>query len=74
MMSFKIHLSNHVSSSTFFSDDISLLHCPHTRAQALADRGGFTIDEYSNPVTADQLYCGVYYHGATLCFRTTSPR
>ncbi|CAH3193578.1 unnamed protein product [Porites evermanni] len=56
-----------------YTDDISLLHCPHTRAQALADRGRFTIDEYSNPVTADQLYCGVYYHGATLCFRTTSP-
>ena len=56
----------------FVADDPSLLPCPQTFLQAMADLGRFTMDEYCNP-EAEHL-CTVYHYGATHCFRTNIPR
>ena len=59
-------------------EDPSLLPCPRTLAQAIADRGRFTIDEFSllEPDDDDtmELYCGSYHSAAVRCFRTIIPR
>ena len=57
---------------SLFTDDISLLSCPQTFLQAMADRGRFMLDEYCNP-NAEQhfaLYCKEAMH----CFSTINPR
>ena len=50
----------------------SLLPCPHTLAQVMADTGQFTIDEYTNPGV--NYRCIDYQFGDTTCFRTITPR
>jgi len=57
---------------TFITDDASLLPCPQTFLQAMADGGRFTIDEYCNPKVEDR--CVIYHFGAKHCFRTITPR
>ncbi|KAL9985251.1 hypothetical protein ACROYT_G007629 [Oculina patagonica] len=56
---------------TAIADDASLLPCPQTVLQAMADRGRFTMDEYCNPEV--EHHCIVYHFGATHCFRTNTP-
>ena len=65
-------LINDVFFVPVFTDDVTLLPCPQTFLQAMADRGRFTVDEYCNP-DAEQ-HCVVYHYGATHCFRTNAPR
>ncbi|XP_078360277.1 sushi domain-containing protein 2-like isoform X2 [Oculina patagonica] len=54
-----------------YTDDASLLPCPQTFLQAMADRGRFTLDEYCNPGAEE--HCERYHYGATHCFRTNNP-
>ncbi|XP_078360279.1 protein mesh-like [Oculina patagonica] len=54
-----------------YTDDASLLPCPQTFLQAMADRGRFTMDEYCNPKV--EHHCVIYHFGATHCFRTNTP-
>ncbi|XP_078360269.1 sushi domain-containing protein 2-like isoform X2 [Oculina patagonica] len=54
-----------------YTDDASLLPCPQTFLQAMADRGRFTLDEYCNPKV--EHHCVIYHFGATHCFRTNTP-
>ena len=56
----------------FATDDTSLLPCPQTLVQVLADRGRFVSDEYCNPSTEYQ--CDLYHLGAAHCFRTIISR
>ena len=59
-------------SFSIVADDPSLLPCPQTLVQAMADRGRFTIDEYCNPDAEE--HCVRYHYKATHCFRTNTPR
>ena len=61
-----------VLSSLFYTDDASLLSCPQTFLQAMADRGRFMFDEYCNPEAKD--LCFFYHEGVMHCFRTNIPR
>lgn len=57
---------------SLFTDDISLLSCPQTFLQAMADRGRFMLDEYCHQ-DAEQ-HCALYRKEATHCFSTNNPR
>ena len=59
-------------SFSIVADDPSLLPCPQTLVQAMADRGRFRIDEYCNPDAEED--CVRYHYEATHCFRTNTPR
>ena len=61
-----------LSSFSIVTDDPSLLPCPQTLVQAMADRGRFTIDEYCNPDAEE--HCVRYHYKATHCFRMNTPR
>ena len=66
------YVNSRFSSFTIAADDPSLLPCPQTLLQALADRGRFTTDEYCNPDAEE--HCVLYHYGVTHCFRTNTPR
>ncbi|XP_022783564.1 sushi domain-containing protein 2-like [Stylophora pistillata] len=66
-----VHWYNEQPDPKIYTDDTSLLSCPQTFLQAMADRGRFMPDELCDPRARQQ--CAVYHKEATHCFRTNNP-
>ncbi|XP_022783567.1 sushi domain-containing protein 2-like isoform X2 [Stylophora pistillata] len=64
-----MHWYNKEPDPNIYTD--TLLPCPQTFLQAMADRGRFMSDEYCNPDA--RQHCAKYHKGAMHCFRTNNP-